>query len=79
MAYESCTFDRPDEATEPPRVLGLSSPVFALGLNDRVGLAQKYNQFAGEGAKRGLIKGGSAQHRNVRHRKGVGWSVSDDR
>jgi len=24
---------------------------------DRVGLAQKYNQFAGEGAKLGLIKG----------------------
>jgi hypothetical protein len=27
---------------------------------DRVGLAQKYNQFAGEGAKLGLVKGGAA-------------------
>jgi len=27
---------------------------------DRVGLAQKYNQFAGEGAKLGLVKGGTA-------------------
>ena len=27
---------------------------------DRVGLAQQYNQFAGQGAKLGLIKGGSA-------------------
>jgi len=27
---------------------------------DRVGLAQKYNQFAGEGARLGLIKGDAA-------------------
>jgi hypothetical protein len=27
---------------------------------DRVGLAQKYNQFAGEGAKLGLVEGDAA-------------------